>query len=106
MQTITDATFSKEVLEASLPVILDIWAPWCGPCKRLAPVLEELSQALEGKVLVMSLDLDNNPEVPSRYGVLSVPTLLFFKDGKHCDTKVGFHTKEQLLAWCDPFATP
>lgn len=101
MLTLTDATFEQEVLKAKGPVIVDCWAPWCGPCRLLAPVMDEVAKGLEGKAKVYSLNIDENPEVPSTHGVLSIPTLLLFKDGKHKDTKVGLQTKENVMAWVE-----
>ena len=99
MHALTDQDFKEKVLDATHPVLVDCWAPWCGPCRMLAPILEEVSTTLAGKVAVYSLNIDENPHTPSQYGVLSIPTLLLFDKGALKETKVGVQTKESLLKW-------
>lgn len=93
---VTDATFEAEVLKSDLPVLLDFWAPWCGPCKMIAPILEELSGELAGKLKICKMDVDNNPETPAKFNVRGIPTLIIFKDGTVEATKVGALSKTQL----------
>ena len=93
---LTDANFKSEVLQSDLPVVVDISAAWCGPCKMVAPILEELSKEYAGKVKIGKLDVDENPRIPGQYGVMSVPTLMFFKKGQVMDQVVGALPKPQL----------
>jgi thioredoxin 2 len=94
--TITDANFSAEVDRSPLPVLLDLWAPWCGPCRTMAPVIEELAQELAGRIRVAKLNVDDNPSAAARFGVQSIPTLLLLKGGKEVDRLVGVRTKVEL----------
>ena len=91
-----DAEFNREVLEAEGPVLVDFWAPWCGPCKMVGPVVEELAGDFAGKVKVVKVNVDENADAPSRYGVMSIPTLVLFKDGQAQETMVGFKPKDEL----------
>ena len=93
---LTDANFKSEVLQSDLPVVVDISATWCGPCKMVAPILEELSKEYAGKIKIGKLDVDENPQIPGKYGVMSVPTLMFFKKGEVMDQVVGALPKVQL----------
>jgi len=95
---ITDATFEAEVLRSPIPTILDLWAEWCIPCKRVAPILEEIAAEYQGKIRVTKLDVDANPRTPGIYNVTGIPTLLVFKGGKLVETLVGFMPKDKLLA--------
>ncbi|MDA3128958.1 thioredoxin [Aliibacillus thermotolerans] len=92
---VTDQNFASETSEGV--VLADFWAPWCGPCKMIAPVLEEVDQELGGKVKIAKIDVDENQETAGKYGVMSIPTLLVFKDGEVVDQVVGFQPKEQLI---------
>ena len=101
MKNVTDATFEAEVLKASGPVLVDFWAEWCGPCRQIAPALEDLSKDLEGKVTVVKLNIDENPGTPGKYGVRGIPTLMLFKDGQVTATKIGAQSKSGLFSWVE-----
>lgn len=102
---VSDATFQSEVLQAAEPVLVDFWAEWCGPCRAIAPVLEELSTELEGKVKIVKLNVDENPEIAATYGVRSIPTMILFKGGEAADMKIGAGTpKAGLAKWLEGHA--
>jgi thioredoxin 1 len=98
---VTDANFETEVLKSADPVLVDYWADWCGPCKMLAPVLDEIASEYAGKVKVAKLNIDENPGTPPRYGIRGIPTLMLFKDGEVEATKIGAVSKSQLTAFID-----
>lgn len=93
---VSEATFEQEVLQSGVPVAVDFWAPWCGPCKMIAPILEELAGAYEGRVKVVKMDIDENPGIPGRYSITSIPTILFFSGGKVVDSVVGARPRGDL----------
>ena len=95
----TDATFEQDVLKSDIPVLVDFWATWCGPCKMIGPSLEELSEELGEQVTIAKLNIDDNPDAPGRYGVRGIPTLMLFKNGEVAATKVGALPKSKLLEW-------
>ena len=98
---VTDDSFEQEVLQSSNPVLVDYWADWCGPCKMIAPVLDEIAGEYDGRIRVAKLNIDENPNTPPRYGIRGIPTLMLFKDGEVEATKVGAVSKSQLTAFID-----
>jgi len=97
----TDAAFSTDVLQSGTPVLVDYWAEWCGPCKMIAPILDDLAEDYAGKVKVVKLNIDENPQTPPKYGIRGIPTLMLFKGGNVEATKVGAVSKSALAAWLD-----
>jgi thioredoxin len=95
----TDATFDTDVLKASEPVVVDFWAEWCGPCRMIAPALEEISNSLNGKVKIVKLNVDENPGTAAKYGIMSIPTLMLFKNGQLASRQVGAQPKQKLEQW-------
>jgi thioredoxin 1 len=98
---LTDDSFEDEVLKSGEPVLVDYWAEWCGPCKMIAPVLDEIAEEFAGRLKVGKLNIDDNPNTPPRYGIRGIPTLMLFKDGEVEATKVGAVSKSQLTAFID-----
>lgn len=98
---VTDSSFQTDVLGADGPVVVDFWAEWCGPCKQIAPALEEISAEMGDRVTIAKINIDDNPETPSNYGVRGIPTLIMFKNGEVADTKVGALPKNQLQQWIE-----
>lgn len=96
---VTDKNFQDEVLNASEPVIVDFWAEWCGPCKMMSPIVDELSSELNGKVKVVKINIDENPNIPSQYGIRGIPTFIAFKGGQAVETKVGGMSRSQFADW-------
>ena len=97
VQQVSDESFDREVLKADLPVLIDFWAPWCGPCKAIGPVVEELAKEYAGKLKVVKMNVDDNPQTPSKYGVRGIPNLILFKGGQVKDQIVGAVPKAQLV---------
>ena len=99
--TTNDSSFDKDISSSSLPVLIDFWAEWCGPCKQIGPILEEISVEKINDLNILKLNIDENPETPQKYGVRGIPTLMIFKDGNLVDTKVGSLPKSSLIDWID-----
>lgn len=98
---LSDASFEADVLKSGTPVLVDYWAEWCGPCKMIAPILDEVAGAYQGKLQVAKMNVDENREVPAKFGIRGIPTLMIFKDGQLAATKVGAMSKAQLTAFID-----
>ena len=96
---VSDATFEAEVLKSAEPVVVDFWAEWCGPCRMIAPALEEIAGSLNGKVKIVKLNVDENPGVAAKYGIMSIPTLMLFKNGELASRQVGAAPKQKLEQW-------
>ena len=96
---VSDASFESDVLKASEPVVVDFWAEWCGPCKQIAPALEEIAGAMGGKVKIVKLNVDENPGTAAKYGIMSIPTLMLFKNGEIASRQVGAAPKQKLQQW-------
>ena len=103
---VTDATFAQEVQQSPLPVLVDFWAAWCGPCRMIAPVVKEIASDNAGALKVAKLDVDQNPATATQYGVQSIPTLIVFKDGQPVERIVGYMPKERLMDRVRPYLTP
>jgi len=100
--TVTDASFEQEVIKAQGPVLVDFWAPWCGPCRMVAPVLEQISEDLQGQLTIAKVNVDENQGIAGSLGIMSIPTLMLYKDGKAVETIVGFQPKPKLMAKIQP----
>ncbi|PIY28047.1 MAG: thiol reductase thioredoxin [Comamonadaceae bacterium CG_4_9_14_3_um_filter_60_33] len=98
---VSDASFEGDVLKADVPVLVDYWAEWCGPCKMIAPILDEVSAAYEGKLQIAKMNVDENRDIPAKFGIRGIPTLMIFKSGQLAATKVGAMSKAQLTAFID-----
>ena len=98
---ISDSTFESDVLQAGKPVLVDYWAEWCGPCKMIAPILDEVSNSYAGKLQIAKMNVDENRDIPAKFGIRGIPTLMLFKDGQLAATKVGAMSKAQLTAFID-----
>ena len=102
--SVSDDTFEQEVLKSDVPVLVDYWAEWCGPCKAIGPVLEDVAPGYEGKVRIVKMNIDENPNTPPKYGIRSIPTLMLFKGGSVEETKLGALSKNQLVDFLDAHA--
>ena len=96
---VTDESFERDVLQSSTPVLVDFWAEWCGPCKQIAPALDQISEELAGSVTIAKVNIEDSPSIPSRYGVRGIPTLMLFRDGQMASMKVGAMPKQKILEW-------
>ena len=99
---ITDSNFDEEIQNSQLRILVDFWAEWCGPCKQIGPILEDIGEAKKDKLKILKLNIDENPQTPQKFGVRGIPTLMLFKDGKVVDTKVGSLPKNMIESWLDP----
>ena len=99
---ITDSNFDEEIKNSQVPILVDFWAEWCGPCKQIGPILEDIGETKKDKLKILKLNIDENPQTPQKFGVRGIPTLMLFKDGKLVDTKVGSLSKNMLESWLDP----
>ncbi|WP_066718465.1 thioredoxin TrxA [Sphingomonas pituitosa] len=97
----TDATFETDVLQADKPVLVDFWAEWCGPCRMIAPALEEIAEELAGQVQIVKINIDDNPDAPTKYGVRGIPTMILFKNGQQAATQVGALPKSAIKQWIE-----
>jgi thioredoxin 1 len=100
--TVSDAGFDEQVVKADLPVLVDFWAPWCGPCKMIAPILEQVAGEYDSKITIAKLDVDENPQVAQKFGVMSIPTMILFKGGQPVERLVGYMPKGNLLKALTP----
>ena len=98
---VTDENFDTEVIKSSKPIVVDFWAEWCGPCKQIGPILEDLSDEYKEKITIGKLDVDENPEIASKYQIRGIPTMMLFNNGTLIDTKVGMSSKSDLIQWID-----
>ena len=97
--TINEKSFESEVVNSELPVLIDFWAEWCGPCKEIAPILDEINNEMDDKIKIVKINIDKNPNIPNQYGIQSIPTLIIFKKGEIVGTKVGSCLKSELISW-------
>lgn len=98
-QQTSDKTFQNDVINSSIPVLVDFWAPWCGPCRQISPIIDEITTEFAGKIAIFKCNVDENPETPSKFMVRSIPTIMIFKNGKLADTKIGSISKAILTEW-------
>ena len=98
-----DSTFDQDIKSSNIPVVVDFWAEWCGPCKQIGPILEKIAEEKKSTVRILKLNIDENPEIPQKYNVRGIPTLMLFKEGKLIDRKIGSLPKSTLINWIDSF---
>ena len=98
-KSVTDSSFESEVIKSDKPIVVDFWAEWCGPCKQIGPILEEISDEMSDKITIAKHNINQEPNTPTKYGIRGIPTMLLFKDGELKATKVGSTTKSNILAW-------
>jgi thioredoxin 1 len=96
---VSDESFERDVLQSKTPVLVDFWAEWCGPCKQIAPALDQISEELSGQVVIAKVNIEDSPSTPSRYGVRGIPTMMLFRDGQMASMKVGAMPKQKILEW-------
>ena len=101
IESIKEDAFENEVVKSSIPVLIDFWAEWCGPCKEISPILDEIANEMKDKIKIIKINIDENPNIPNQYGVQSIPTLIIFKQGNPIATKVGVVIKSQLKTWIE-----
>ena len=99
IQSIKESSFEDEVVNSDTPVLIDFWAEWCGPCKEISPILEEIANEMKNKLKIVKINIDENPNIPNQYGIQSIPTLIIFKKGEPVATKIGGVIKSELLTW-------
>ena len=97
--SINEKSFESEVINSDIPVLIDFWAEWCGPCKELTPLLDEISDEMKDKIKIVKINIDENPNIPSQYGIQSIPTLIIFNKGEPIATKIGSSIKTELISW-------
>ena len=98
---VDDKSFNEKILNSKEPVLCDFWAEWCGPCKQIAPILKELAEEYSEKIKIAKINIDENPEIPSKYGIMSIPTLILFKNGESISSQIGLVEKNSLTKWLD-----
>ncbi len=99
--SVKDDSFQSDVIDSKIPVLVDFWAEWCGPCKMLSPIIDQISKELDGKVKILKMNVDENPKIPSTFGIRGIPTMMLFKNGELVDSKVGVVEKGALISWIE-----